>query len=530
MYDNPLLFPMPNVSDKLSRLINAFDETELRAYKKYCHKEHPQQSKQFLFILDNYIKYNHDEEKLSKKIESISHHYVYKHNLYNSMLNYASGEKISELNQIVLKLSWLYNKGLIADALELSNESINEWEAKTPNTFNNTNYLRLLEYNILFRTSMIHSFDNTKELLVPYDKMIQVLENNLLRFKYQKIYYRLFYLSNSPYLSNEIKTELNDIFSDKLLTDISEAKTIEAKRYYHRIFHIKSYLDLDPDKMLIHSKELVSLWEIHKEKNLSNYLIGCFNHLESCFTANNFNYDFLPTFTAFLSAIKKLNIKNKHIEIEYLEYIIYTKLFNKVGKPEEAKKIVESALHHNNLSSLSIDKILKVKYNAAITYFLLKDFKKAGILLDEIISNAKTGFSIELIAFSRLLQEITVCETGKYDYLAFSIDSAKRYFSRYNFYLDLIKTTLKYLKETSIQLSSRERKKVLVEFKEKLIKEHSAFEINRVCNGFDLLSWTDSQVEEKPMYEIIKSKLAVEHPHQADKLIQYAQHIINPEP
>ena len=47
---------MSKVNDKLYRLINALTEDELKMYRKLCHKEHPQQSKQFIFILDTYTK------------------------------------------------------------------------------------------------------------------------------------------------------------------------------------------------------------------------------------------------------------------------------------------------------------------------------------------------------------------------------------------------------------------------------------------------------------------------------------------
>ncbi len=510
---------MPKTNDKLYRLINALTDTELRTYRKLCHKEHPQQSKQFLFILDSYIKYSNDQDKLSKKIESITHHYVYKHNLYNSLLNYVSGEKISTLNEVVLKLSWLYSKGLIEDALELSNESLSEWAPKITGAFN-TNYLRLIHYNILFKTSLIESFEDPKELLAPYDKIIGMLDSNLLSFKYQKVYYRLFYLSNNPYLNDEIKNELKEIFSDKIFLDESQAQTLEAKRYYHRIFHMKSYLELDAPNMLKHSRALVALWEDQKDKNSFNYIIECFNYLESCFTVNDFNNDFYEILYAFINTIKKSPVKN--IEIEYAEYIISIKLYNKIGNSNEASKIVEYALQNENIKSLSTDKILKLKYNAFITYFLLKDFKKTGLFLDEIIGNSKAGFSVELIAFSRLLQEIIICETGKYDYLAFSIDSAKRYFNRNDSFLAIIKTTIKYLKEVAGQFTARERKKVFAEFKETIETQHSSFEINRVSNGFDLISWIESQINEIPMSEIVKNKFITQYPVQAPKIIDFS--------
>ncbi len=143
-------------------------------------------------------------------------------------------------------------------------------------------------------------------------------------------------------------------------------------------------------------------------------------------------------------------------------------------------------------------------YKIASLYFGAGDYGTAIDYLNKII-NWKVDLRNDLQCYARLLHLIAHYELGNFQLLEYLIKSVYRFMAKMQ-NLSLVEEEMFKFLRNSFYLSAR---KLKPEF-EKLLNtikqfEKSKFE-TRAFAYLDIISWLESKVNDKPVYEIIREK------------------------
>ena len=149
-------------------------------------------------------------------------------------------------------------------------------------------------------------------------------------------------------------------------------------------------------------------------------------------------------------------------------------------------------------------RVLVFYYKIASLYFGAGDFSTAIDYLNKII-NWKVDLRNDLQCYARLLHLISHYELGNFQLLEYLIKSVYRFMAKMQ-NLSLVEEEMFKFLKNSFYLSAR---KLQPEFEKLLNKikhlEKSKFE-TRAFAYLDIISWLESKVYNKPVYEIIREK------------------------
>ncbi len=166
--------------------------------------------------------------------------------------------------------------------------------------------------------------------------------------------------------------------------------------------------------------------------------------------------------------------------------------------PAIEEKLKEYALY------LDRHRILVFYYKISSLYFGSGDYGKTITYLNKII-NWKVDLRTDLQCYARLLHLLAHYELGNHDILEYLIKSVYRFMAKMKNLTILEEEIFKFLRN-SFHLSYR---KLKPEFEKLLMKlkslENSRYE-TRAFSYFDIISWLESKVYEKPLQVIIKEK------------------------
>ena len=200
--------------------------------------------------------------------------------------------------------------------------------------------------------------------------------------------------------------------------------------------------------------------------------------------------------------------QNNNSQVQVFVYL-YTAKINQhflEGTFKEGLELIPDINHQLKEFSIYLDshRVLVFYYKIASLYFGVGDYDSAIDYLNKII-NWKMDLRNDLQCYARLLHLISHYELGNFQLLEYLIKSVYRFMAKMQ-NLSLVEEEMfKFLKST-FYLSPR---KLQPEF-EKLLNrikhlEKSKFE-TRAFAYLDIISWLESKVYNKPVYEVIREK------------------------
>lgn len=239
-----------------------------------------------------------------------------------------------------------------------------------------------------------------------------------------------------------------------------------------------------------------------------SYIKGMHNLLTSHFTLRNdakFEKD-LMIFEAFASSAIVRQSDNNRVQVFLYLYIAKINQHILDGTFNEGLLLVPYILEKLNEFQRYIDshRILVFYYKIASLYFGAGDFDNSIEYLNKII-NWKVDLRNDLQCYARLLHLIAHYELGNYDLLEYLVKSVYRYMYKME-NLSLVEEEMFRFLQKSFHLSASELKPEFIKLLS-IIKgfEKSRFE-TRALVYLDVVSWLESKVYEKPVYEIIREK------------------------
>jgi len=508
---------MPNRStDSLFQLIHSLQKSEKRNFKLYVQRNSSNNDLKIVQLFDVIDKMPaYDETILINKTSSIKKQQLpnLKAHLYRQILSslrlLESSENIDiQLHEQLDFARILYNKGLYHQSLRTL-EKIKEVALA-----NNQIHFQIEVLIIEKKIEALHITRSMQDRADALTRDINIANKHLAKqSKLSNLALQLYswYIKNGLARNKEDEKEVEDYFKKHFTEDIKTPERFYEKLYYHQSYCWYAFIRQDYLMYYRHTQKWVDLFYAEPamiQIETGNYIKGIHNLLNAHFTTRNFA-GFEKTLAQFetfsQSDIVKLNDNNKIQVFVYL-YIAKINQHFLEGTFNEGLKIVDEITTRLDEYNLFLDqhRTLIFYYKIASLYFGAGDYGSAIDYLNKII-NWKVNLRNDLQCYARLLHLIAHYELGNFQLLEYLIKTVYRFMAKMQ-NLSLVEEEIFKFLRKSFYMSAR---KLKPEFENLLhtIKqfETSKFE-TRAFAYLDIISWLESKVSNKPVYEIIREK------------------------
>jgi len=319
------------------------------------------------------------------------------------------------------------------------------------------------------------------------------------------------YIKNGLARNKDDEKEIEDYFHVHLIDEIKNPQGFYEKLYYSQSYCWYAFIRQDFLMYYRHTQKWVDLFSDEPfmiKIETGNYIKGLHNLLNAHFTLRNyvgFEKTLLILEEFSKSDIVKLNDNNK---IQVFVYLYISKINQHFleGTFQDGLEMVPDIIRQLDEYELFLDKhrTLIFYYKIASLYFGAGDYSSSIDYLNKII-NWKVSLRNDLQCYARLLHLIAHYELGNFQLLEYLIKSVYRFMARMQ-NLSLVEEEMFKFLRNSFYLSARKLKPEFEKLLNKIKKfETSKFE-TRAFAYLDIISWLESKVTDKPVYQIIREK------------------------
>jgi len=507
---------MPNRStDALFQLIHSLQKQEKRNFKLYVKRNSSNEDMKIIQLFDALDAISeYDEDVLLRKATSLKKQQLSntKAHLYKQVL--ASLRLLENKNidiQLHEQLDYariLYNKGLYLQSLKVLD--------KIKETAKANNQISLL-VQVLFLEKKIETLHITRSMKDRAAQLIgeadDVNERLVQITKLSNLALQLYswYINNGHARNEKDEREIENYFQTYLSDDLKKANGFYEKLYLYQSYCWYAFIRQDFLMYYRYTQHWVDLFQqepLMIEIETASYIKGLHNLLNAHFTLRNyskFEKD-LQQFEEFANSEIVKQSDNNRIQVFVYLYIAKINQHILYGTFAEGLLLVPTIRDKLNEFQLHLDRhrILVFYYKIASLYFGAGEFGNSIDYLNKII-NWKVDLRNDLQCYARLLHLIAHYELGNFDLMEYLVKSVYRFMAKME-NLSLVEEEMFKFLRKSFHLSPKELKPEFEKLLEKLKQfEKSRFE-TRAFVYLDIISWLESKVYEKPVYEIIRKK------------------------
>ena len=466
---------MPNRStDALFQLIHSLQKSEKRNFKLYVKRNSSNQDLKIVQLFDAIDKMmTYDESLLLSKTASVKKQqlpnikaHLYKQILSSLRLLEGNDNVDIQLHEQLDYAKLLYNKGLYHQSLRFL-ERIKE-AAKASNQIS-------ILIEVLMKEKKIETLHITRSME-----------------------------DRAEALTSEVNQARMHYTRESLLSNL-------ALKLYSQSYCWYAFIRQDFLMYYRYTQKWVNQFEEHPQMiriETGNYIKGMHNLLNAHFNLRNYKgfEKTLKVFEEFKdSDIVRLNDNNR---IQVFVYLYISKLNQHFleGTFREGIKIVDEIINQLDEYELYLDghRTMIFYYKIASLFFGAGDYGQTIVYLNKII-NWKVSLRNDLQCYARLLHLIAHYELGNFQLLEYLIKSVYRFMAKMQ-NLSLVEEEIFKFLRRSFYVSAGKMKP---EF-EKLLNTIKEFETSkfetRAFAYLDVVSWLESKVYDKPVYEIIREK------------------------
>lgn len=509
-------------SQQLFNLIKSLSKSEKRHFKLFTKRISPEENKKFVSmfdVVDGMLVY--DEAVLRKKVPQISETQIpnMKAHLYDQILrslrmNAPKKSMSHQIVHLVENARILYEKCLYADALSLVDKA--KAKARQADYFALMPELLELEKNAL-RQGMRQNISERTDNLIHESQLANHAIHNINSFS------NLALKLNSYYQKQGFIRNPDDLKRTKKYLDQNLPAFSESKLSFTELIHLYNtlcgyYLFVqDFKKALTYSRKWVKLFSEHEEMQTfhTEFYIRALNTILVCLNKLDLYEEFMLMHRQ-LTAIKR-NTKitlTKHLNLNLFK-TIYIHEINRhfmLGEYRSGTRIVSKFQDELNKIIHLLDKhtVLIFYYKIACLYVGSSNFKTAIRWLNLVIYEPDTSLREDLHAFARILRLICYYELNDTNMIEMNIRATYRFllrkkeFGKYESYI------LKFLREAGDAVT----REVLIEkfsaLKRHLVPLEKNIYERRAFYYFDIISYLDSKIEDKPIEQKVKEKLKLQ--------------------
>ncbi|PKP43319.1 MAG: hypothetical protein CVT96_05315 [Bacteroidetes bacterium HGW-Bacteroidetes-13] len=508
------------VTDKkepLFELIKSLSKSEKRQFKLYVGRLGGNTDAKFMLLfnfLDKSAKYDEPailKAKIVKKeqISNLKAH-LYRQVLVSLRLNPQHQNLRAHLREQLDFATILYHKGLYNQSLKVLDKA--KEQAKE---FDENN----IAYEIVELEKVIESQYITRSLITRADELSveskELSVKNVIASKLSNISLQLYsLLLKSGYVrNNDDYQRVTKYFNDRLPQFEYKDLGFREKLFLYKAYLWYSFLIQDFVSCFKYSRKWVDLFLERQDMISLNpvfFIKGNNYLLESLFYLRRHKMfeEALEQFEHFIN-IKKTIIDENTTTLAYL-YLYNNKINARFlsGEFKEGVTEVPDILRMLKEFSGKVDPhhVMLFYYKIACLYFGAGDYKNCIVYLQKIIQSKDLSMREDLMCFARVLNLVAHYEAGLDFNLESQIRSTYRFLIQMNDLHEVQKEMIKFLRSLGNMYPS-ELKNAFIKLYENLKKYETHPYESRAFLYLDILSWLESRIENKPVDEVIKSKL-----------------------
>ncbi|MEN8249569.1 MAG: hypothetical protein ABFS32_11600 [Bacteroidota bacterium] len=508
--------PKPR-SDKLYALIKSMKSSEKRYFKLWVQADRGNSNPKFLQLFNQLDKQDDfDEEALENNAEYLTKGQLsnLKANLYTKILTSLKYYNISnspdlQTRELVDYAQLLFDRSLYQQCDEILNKAM----AMADKTGNLEMHLMLLKWKkkVISQTVGRDNIERANKIIEQV-KDVNDRINNINTFTNLQLQLNSLYLKTGYIRNKEDFENVSDLFYSNLPELNEESLSLAEKSNLFSLHTDFNFFIQDFEAGYKYAKKWVSLFSnkslIHS--NLETYI----KSLNSLMIAQSK----IGKYNEFMRSKRKLrNLGrlpaiqiNENISLKLFKYNYvheFNGLFMKgdfsygVHLFEKIKPRIEQ-----DIARLGSHSRLIMYYKIASLYFGDANFSEALIWLNRIINTEQSVMREDIHGYSRMLSLICHYELGHADILDYHVRSTYRFLISRKVLQQYHKYILNFLKNLNANLLEPE---MLEQFR-KLRKQLMPLESNpyekRAFIYFDIISWLEGKIQNRPVQEVIQEK------------------------
>ncbi len=502
--------------DPLFILVKSLSKSEKRQFKVYVGRLGVNTDSKFLALFNHLDKNDNMDEDLivskgivkKQQLSNLKAH-LYKQILVSLRLSPLHQNIRTQLREQFDFASILYHKGLYKQSLKILDKA--KALAKE-NEEHNIAY-EIVEFEKVIETQYItRSINNRADELTVEAKMLSM--KNVLTSKLSNLSLQLYGLMlKSGYVRNDKEHKIvTEYFDNKLPKYEWNVLGFREKLWLYKAHLWYGFIIQDFLSCYKYSKKWVDLFYDYPKMMNQNpvfFLRGNHYLLESLFLIKD-KGQLKSTLQKFEHSISESSFpSDDNIEVLKFQYIYNNKLNVHFleGSFEEGEYLVGEILAGISEFKNKLDDhhIMVFYYKIGCLYFGMANHKKCIEYLAKIITNKSLKMREDLMCFSRVLSLVAHYEAGMDYHLETQLKETYRFLIKMNDLHEVQKEMIKFLKN----LGDIFPHQIKDEFK-KLHKNLKQYENHpyekRAFLYLDILSWLESNIEGRPVADIIKEK------------------------
>ena len=507
---------MKDHKEHLFILIKSLTKSEKRQFKLFVNRMGSNLDSKFLNLFNLLEKSDSYDERLILKKEIVTKQqlsnlkaHLYKQILISLRLNPANKNIRLQIREQLDFATILYQKGLYKQSLKLLEKSKN---IALLNEEKYTAY-EIVELEKVIESQYItRSLSNrTQELVSQADSLIS---QNDLASKLSNLSLQLYEkLIKTGYAKSDDEfRNITKFFYERLPKIDSDNLGFREKLWYYKAHVWYSFLIQDFLSSYKYSLKWVDMFE--KETKMISihpvfYLKGN-NYLLESLTLIKYPEKFKLTLNKMINQTKGVEFpenENLHTLIFLYKYNNLFNHYNFQGDFDSAKNIVPEVLLGIKDFKTQIDShhIMVFYYKIACSYFGLNDYENCILYLNRIISNKHLKMREDLLCFTRVLNLVAHYEAGFDYHLDLHLRETYKFLIKMNDLHEVQKAMIRFVKKLG-DIYPQDLKQAFIDLHKEL-KQHEEDRYERRSFLYlDILSWLESNIDNRPIGEIIREK------------------------
>lgn len=504
-------------SEHLFELIKSLNKSEKGYFKKFSSMHTMGEKNNYIKLFDAIEKQKqYNEKKLLQffKEESFINNFsVAKAYLYDIILQSLESfhKNIdSQLRSYLHRTEILFEKGLYKQCDKLVSKALEialQYES-------HSTQIELWKFKI--KLMLAQSFLNVteKELEEAYQKMFQAIEEYKNSHEYNRLVYKFqTRIIKQGHLRNiDDLTEYNILINDSLFQTEEKALSFQAKYNFYLLHCNYSFAKRDFHNAYNYAQKIIQLMEsnpLQITKHPKEYAFILINLI--IIQLDIKKYSEIPSVINKLKTIPiTAKIKSKELKSQFLlhAYVMELELYNETGQFNKGIKLIGDI--QNNFNLLNKGDEINLYYIIAYTHVGAENYRAANIYINKILNNMAIDVRNDLQCFARILSLIIHYELNNQDLLEYTVKSTYRYLCKRKKLYQYETLFFHFIKKRTRAIES---KKELIEAFKKLKKEleiiiKDPFE-KRALDYFDLISWLESKIKNRPFAEVVKERAKI---------------------
>lgn len=502
-----------NTSNDLFILVKSLSATEKRLFTQYAQRSGKGEGRNYLRLFGAISSQSeYDEAVLKREFEGeafVRNFSVAKAYLYDMLLHclrqIRKGRSVEmELRESLDEIELLYRRGLRSQAAKRSRQALKRARKYELHPY----HAELLRW----QRRLINWQDGKgrDQLLLELDaqekRELKMLEQDVaLRGIRSRMTSAM--LNQVDLRDSKIASELDQLMAHPLLTHSPNKLSFGSRLSWYSIQATYHRLQGSAGKTLEAYRESLSSWEAapHQVKaNPDLYLNTLITYMDACLREDRF-----PEFQEQSKRLFALKFKDpvllarafslgRHLE---LRYAITT---GELTSGMELGPFIETGLaQHSRYLSPGIE--LTFLYNLAVVHFLSADYKNALGYINRLLNRPSSKVRQDIPEAARMFELLCHLARGNFDLLESLLRSMRRRLRHRPRAFPYEQPVLKAIEHILHQADTNDWEPALAKLKKQLTEmEGAAHTIGRE----EILLWTESQLEGRPVSELMKQQLA----------------------